>query len=154
MSSQNSNLQIPETPEDINRFIYTFLHVTNSDIFQLLHNETTADGYNPFQIYGCVRGALEDGGFRMEEIDLKLVNMAQVNNNEQFKIIDANMVANMDNPNLIDFFVTIEEVSQQTQGIDLTYKPSFLIKNCQKIDYHVGNPLTRNGRPCNNMVYF
>lgn len=154
MSNQNNTPQIPESSEDINEFIYTFLHLTNSDIFQLLHVEITEELINPFQLYGCVRGKVVKDGFLLEEIDLKLVNMVEEEDPEQYKIVGADMSQNTDDPDLIDFKIEIANISKRSKGVDLTYKPSFVLKNGQKIDYHVGNPQTRNGRPCNNMVYF
>jgi len=154
MSDQNKDIKIPENGKDVNKFMYTFLHVANPTIFQLLHIEIDSEHKNLFQMYGCVRGELQKEGFLLKEIYFKLVNMIE-KSKTKYKVVGANWIKNQSEPDLWDCFVEIEEVSQQTPGVDWTYDESpVLLKRGQKIDYHVGNPLTRNGRPCNNMVYF
>lgn len=150
MSKQNCNP--PETKADINRCIYTFLHLDESTIFQLLHNETNLNGVNLYQIYGKFRGKKEKQDFTLEEVDLKLVNFTE---DRLYKIIDGRLKHNSSNGK-IDFFITVEAVNSQEIGIDKTIEPKFEIENGKMIDFHIGGEIKNNdsnGIPCNAKAY-
>ncbi len=150
MNKQDCNP--PETMADINGCIYTFLHLEESKVFQLLHNETNLNGVNLFQIYGKFRGNGSNQKFNLKEVDLKLVNFTK---NRLYKIIDGKLEYNSENGK-IDFFIIIEAVASQKEGIDKTIYPKFIIKNGEMIDFHVNdkiNTVDSNGIPCNTKAY-
>ncbi len=150
MNEKCKNL-IPETHEDVNKCIYTFLHLKESEIFQLLHNETDSDGMNPFQVYGKFRVGESDNEdiYNLEEVDFKLVNFIK---NINFRIIAAEFKKPESEDKPIDLNIYIGTVEKQNIGIDLALKQSFSIKKGRIIDIHIKTipgMIRKNGKPCN-----
>ena len=153
--------KIPETPQDIGKHIFTFLHLEEANIFQLLYVDVDLKGVNAFQLYGRFNGETVtpiqgDAFFLLNTVDFKLVNMNS-NVQEVFKIDDAELKTSDKNPNAIDLFLTIAQVHQKNEGVDFTLHTDFQIQKNQFIDCHAafGNvPSNRNGRPCNLKAYF
>lgn len=152
---------VPENENDINRCIYTYLHLEESDIFQLLHNESSK-GINEFQVYGKFHGEIiktkdESAKFLLQRIEFKLVNLGKKG---FFKCKNVELVHNAKSGQ-VDCKILIEEVNQQKAGIDLVHDQLFLFDNGQMIDLHIQpekngetGPLTRNGIPCLVMAHF
>ncbi|MDT7829120.1 hypothetical protein RQM65_10630 [Pricia sp. S334] len=150
---------IPEDPKDINACIYTFLHLEEEDIFQLLHNEST-QGINFFQTYGRVRGeklSTTDGTvkFLIKEVDFKLVNLGR-DEDPKYTIVETDL---RDSDGDIVCDIVIDRVERQKVGVDFTLKKLFLVENGKMIDFHLmpaagdENRLTRNGIPCNTRAF-
>ncbi len=156
------NCDVPETLKDINEFIYTFLHVEESEIFQLLHNEVDENGISLFQVYGRFRGVKirtsdDEERFLIKEVDLKLINMKQKDTTNFFQVKDAKISKSTEN-NSIDFMIYIKSIERQEAGIDFVLEQEFLLNCYQIIDNHVEitgfDPVTRNGIPCKNAAFF
>lgn len=156
--------QMPKPPEnikEINTQIFTYLHLEKSNIYQLLHNEIKDD--DSFKSLGQVYGNFEghkiidaDGKpfFILRRASLKYVNIDR-KKEPQKRVASFEISTNPDNSMLVDFDITLEKVENQEEGPDVTQDCNFVFVLNQKIDYHVddGN-LTKNGIPCNTMVFF
>ena len=150
----------PENREQINEQVFTYLHLEKSNIYQLLHNEINEDTLKSLgQVYGNFEGhrIIDADGkpfFILRRASLKYVNIDQ-KNEPQKKVASFEISTNPSNNMLVDFKITIEEVASQKEGADVTQDCNFVFVLNQKIDYHVEEPnLTKNGIPCNTMVFF
>lgn len=152
---------VPENEADINKCIYTYLHLEESDIFQLLHNESSK-GINEFQVYGKFQGERiktsdDKTKFLLQRIEFKLVNLGK---DKLYRCKDAELTNNVKTGE-VDCNIIIEIVKRQKKGVDFTHEQLFLFENGQMIDIHLRpekngepGPLTRNGIPCLVKAHF
>ena len=149
---------VPETPGDISTSIFTFLHLTESNLFQLLYVDVDDQGANDFQVFGKFNGEVVspfngDAFFVLKTLELKLVNMGK---NDLYAIKKATLERNTNGELQIE--AIIEPVKAQKRGVDVVITTDMGIQKNELIDCQVkpGNhePSNRNGRPCFTKAHF
>jgi hypothetical protein len=163
MDKQNkTKSKIPSCVEEINEFIYTYLHLDEKDNFQLLHSELIRPhGINEFQIFGRFRGERittsdNDVKFLVQEVDFKLVNLIEEGAEFFYKIKGACFEREEKNDN-INCYIEIEESKGNSKNLDFISRQLFVFEKGEMIDFHIAGRIKgvfRNGVPCLTKIHF
>ncbi|QHI37292.1 hypothetical protein IMCC3317_26710 [Kordia antarctica] len=163
---EQNNIFMPRDRRDINKNVYTFLHLEESDTYQILHNETDNDGINKFQLYGRFIGEKfltenKETVFLVKEVNFKLINIIQNQAVIQYGF-DSIRVDGTDDKGIMNITANLKEIPYDEEFEKNTHHrlidQPFKVKLNQKIDYHLHTSypklILRNGIPCNTVAYF
>jgi len=148
---------IPETPDDVNKMIFTNLNLADSQNFQLLHSDITEDFR--YLLLGRFEAELNGDNFKIKQVEFKIVYINRPAGSSYYKIVDVEVEFPPNSDFGAEISIFIEGSDHRTIGVDYTYNQVFELKSTKPlIDYHIkdydGQPVNRFGNPCKTKAYY